>query len=161
MKSFLTLATRIVAFFVPKKFGRFVTYEMVSYLFFGVLTTLVSLGFFALFFYSAGMGGALAGAVSNILSIFFAFFTNKLWVFESPSWSRKIFWPEFLKFCASRALTFVIDIFVLMLLVDNLGFDAMIVRILTMVVIHVIGNYVLSKWLVFTKKEAQKEAEGG
>ena len=113
---------------------------------------MVSLGFFALFHYFVGLSVAMAGAASDVLAIIFAFVTNKIYVFGSPNWRPKTLLPELIKFSASRALTVVLGIWALVVLVDNLGFNAMLMRLLTMVVIHVIGNYILSKWVVFTKR---------
>jgi len=152
MKNLINFLIRVLSFFVPKRFRRFLNYETVSYLFFGGLTTLVTLVSFALFFYTIGTGGAIAGAVSNVLAIIFAFITNKLYVFESKSWQSGVLVPELVKFGASRAFTLVLDTIVLWLLIDYFGFNAMLMRLLTTVVIHVIGNYALSKWIVFTKK---------
>ena len=153
MKNLLTFLTKILAFFVPKRFKDFVNYETVSYLFFGGLTTLVGIGFFALFHYFVGMGVAMAGIGSDVLAVIFAFFTNKIYVFESPSFKPGVFVPELVKFGASRVLTIVLGILALVLLVDILGFNAMLMRLLTIVLIHVIGNYVLSKWIVFARKK--------
>jgi len=152
MKTIIDLLTKILAFFVPKKFAGFVNHETVSYLLFGGLTTLVSIGLFALFYYLIGMSVLVAGIASDVLAIIFAFITNKIYVFESPSWQPKILLPELIKFGASRALTVVLGIWALVLLVETLGLNAMAMRILTIVVIHVMGNYVLSKWIVFTDK---------
>ena len=113
---------------------------------------MVGLGFFALFYYATGMGGAVAGAVSNVLAIIFAFVTNKMYVFESTSWKAPVLMPELVKFGVSRAFTFIVDILLLLLLVDHLGFNAMIIRLVNMVFVHVIGNYLLSKWVVFAKR---------
>ena len=151
MKNLINFLTRILRIFVPKRFAHFLNYETVSYLFFGGLTTVVGLGSFALFHYAFDMSGAMAGALSNVLGIIFAFFTNKLFVFESPSWQPSVFLPELVKFGASRALTFVLDILALRLLVDIWGFNAMLMRLLSIAIIVVIGNYALSKWLVFTR----------
>jgi len=155
MKTFIAFLTKILSFFTPKRFHRFLTYETVSYLFFGGLATLVAIVFFALFFYVVGMNGALASAVSDVLAIIFAFITNKLWVFESGSWEMKILAPELIKFGLSRGFTLILSALALYLLVDILGFNAMLMRLITMIIIHVIGNYVLSKWLVFTAKKQE------
>jgi len=152
MKTIVNFLIKILSVFVPKRFAHFLNYETVSYLFFGGLTTVVGLGTYALFIFYFEMSGAMAGAISNVLAIIFAFITNKLFVFESPSWRLKLLLPELVKFGASRGLTFAVDILALMLLVDILGFNAMLMRLLTMVIIHVIGNYALSKWVVFTRK---------
>ncbi|MCL2362615.1 MAG: GtrA family protein [Defluviitaleaceae bacterium] len=158
MKKFIEFLIRILAFFVPKKFMRFFNHETVSYLFFGGLTFLVSVLFFALFYYSLGMRVALAGTVSDVLAIIFAFFTNKIFVFESPEWRAKVLVPELVKFGISRALTLVLGILALVLLVDILGYHAMVMRVLTTIIIVIIGNYVLSKWLVFTSKGESNES---
>jgi len=153
MKTIINFLIKILSYFTPKRFARFLTYEVVSYLFFGGLTTVLSVGFFALFHYYFGMSAIVASTASNVLAIIFAFITNKLYVFESPGWQAAVLMPELVKFGASRALTTVLDILVMWLLVDVLGFHAMLIRILTMVVIQVIGNYALSKWVVFIKGE--------
>jgi len=138
---------------VPKRFRHLLNYETVSYLFFGGLTTLVGLGAYALFIYGFDMSVAMAGAVSNALAIIFAFVTNKIYVFESLGWRAGVLLPEIVKFSASRVLTSVVEILVLVLLVDVIGLNAMVMRLLTMVIIQVAGNYVLSKWVVFKKRD--------
>jgi len=156
MKTIIDLLVKILHVFVPKKFRHFFNYETVSYLFFGGITTLIGLASYALFIYYFGMGVALAGAVSNVLAIIFAFVTNKMFVFESSSWRAGVLLPEVIKFGASRLFTAVVEVFVLVLLVDVLGLNPMIMRLFTMVVIHVIGNYALSKWLVFASGRKSK-----
>ena len=154
MKTLINFLTKILAFFVPKRFAGFLTYETVSYLFFGGLTTVIGLGTYALFFYGLGMSAVLASLLSNGLAIVFAFVTNKIYVFESPSWQFRILLSEIVKFGASRALTTALEALALWVLVDRLGFNAMAMRLLTMAIIQVIGNYALSKWVVFTNREA-------
>jgi len=144
----ISVLIKILKFFAPKRFHRFINYEAVSYLFFGGLTTVVSLGFYQLFFY-LGASAAMATNLSNVLAVIFAFFPNKVYVFESPCWRPKIFLPELWKFFASRAATFVLEALAIWLLVDILGFHHMVMRLITMVVIQVMGNYALSKWVVF------------
>ena len=151
MKTIINLLTKILAFFMPKRFVHLLTYETVSYLFFGGLTTIVGFGSFVLFRYY-DMGIATANSVSNVLAIIFAYITNKIFVFESPSWRPKILLPEVAKFSASRLLVTIVENFVLMLLVDMLDFNDMLMKVFTVVFIVVIGNYALSKWVVFTNK---------
>ena len=152
MKKIIGLLIKIMAVFVPRRYRHFLTYEIVSYLLFGGLTTLVGLGFFALFYYVLGLGVVVAGTASDVLAIIFAFVTNKLYVFESSSWRGGVVGPELVKFGASRALTTVLGILALALLVNTLGFNALVMRFLTIVIIQVLGNYVLSKWVVFARR---------
>jgi len=160
MKKIIELLAKILRVFVPRRFGHLLNYETVSYLFFGGLATVVGLGTFALFIYVFGMSVAVASVVSNALAIIFAFVTNKMFVFESPSWQAGVLIPEIVKFGASRVFTTIVETLALVLLVDVMGLHAMVMRLITMVVIQVMGNYVLSKWVVFTKRENGNNTHG-
>ena len=86
--------------------------EIISYLFWGGMTTIVSWGSYSLFavlfknqismIELFGMEMFVVVLVSNILSwvcaFLFAFVTNKLWVFKSKSWKAEVCLPEFGKF---------------------------------------------------------------
>jgi len=156
------ILTKILLFFTPKRFHRFVNNETVGFLLFGGLTTVLSIVLFALAHYTLAFGVAIAGILSDVLAIIFAFITNKIYVFESSSWQPKTLIPELTKFGAARAFTVVLGILALVLLVDIWGFNAMLMRIITIIIIHMLGNYALSKWLVFTKpKTNTPESTGG
>ena len=138
--------------------------EMISYLFWGAMTTVVSWGSYALFFRILGGILAVSAAITaaNILSwlcaILFAFIANKQWVFRSKSWKRRIWWPEFLKFVSSRIVTGILEIAGVPLLVKMgldvkiMGIDGMLAKVLVSVVV-VILNYFFGKFLVFRKKQ--------
>ena len=159
MKKLIDLLTKILLIFTPKRFAHLVNYETVSYLFFGGLTTLLSF-VLSWLFYNLGASATVASALADVLAIIFAYVTNKLFVFESKSWRREVLLPEAFKFGASRALTLFLGVFAMWLLVDVLDFNFIIMRFLTIVIIQVIGNYVLSKWVVFTaRKNEEDESE--
>lgn len=135
--------------------------ELISYLFFGVMTTIVSWGSYAVF--SLLLGGVLSdpvvisgvsNAASIIIAILFAYITNKLWVFESKSWSRSVVLPEFVKFISARALTAVVEMVGVPALVgigldgSVLGIEGMVSKMIVSVVV-VILNYILSKLFIF------------
>ena len=137
--------------------------ELVNYLFWGVMTTLVSWGTYALF--SSVLASVIEDTVvltttANILSILcavvFAFITNKLWVFESKSWSGKVVLPELARFFSARLVTAILEAVGVPLLV-GLGLDGTVLGIEGMVskavvsVAVVILNYVFSKLFVFKR----------
>ena len=141
--------------------------EIISYLFWGVLTTVVSWGTYSLFevLFSTNAKIALfsfeisvtvftANVLSWICAVLFAFITNKIFVFRSKSWKRKVFWPELWKFVSARLATGIIEIIAVPLL-EALGLDqqifgieGIIAKIIVSVII-VILNYVFSKLFVF------------
>lgn len=136
---------------------------MISYLFWGAATTVVSWGTYALFFRILGRILAASAAITaaNILSwlcaVLFAFVANKQWVFRSKSWKRRVLWPEFMKFVSSRIVTGILEIAGVPLLVKMgfdfklVGIDGMPAKILVSVIV-VILNYFFGKFLVFRKK---------
>lgn len=128
-------------------FQRLLTREVISYLIFGVLTTVVSLASYALFLH-LGIGLIVTNTLSTFLAILFAYVTNKIWVFRALNFEVGAMFIEFFKFLSSRFLTFVIDTILLVFLVDLLLIDPFLAKVFTSVVV-VILNYLLSKKAVF------------
>lgn len=132
--------------------------EIIMYIIFGGLTTLVNWVTYTLLVHYTNAGITISNAVAWIVSVIFAFITNKLWVFESKSTKPKMLIKEFISFIASRALTGVMEIICVPLLV-KIGLDQTIFRIegawskLIVSVAVVILNYVFSKLIVFKKKK--------
>lgn len=142
--------------------------EVISYLFWGVATTLVSWGTYILFIFLFrngndvislfGMEMAVTVLVSNILSwvcaIIFAFVVNKLWVFRSKSWKKSVWISELWKFLSARIVTGILEIVAVPLLVGMgldqtiFGVEGMVVKVLVSVAV-VLLNYVFSKLFIF------------
>jgi len=123
--------------------------ETVSYLIFGVLTTLVGLGVFWLSEYF-GLNVAISNTLSHAAGITFAYFTNKIFVFRSHSWTLRILAKEISTFVTGRIGTFALETLLLILLVDVIGLPSFICKLFTSVLI-VTANYVISKKAVFSK----------
>lgn len=145
--------------------------EIIMYLIFGVLATVVSWGTYALFtmivptFTFWGITVDLT-TTSNVLSwicaFLFAFFSNKLWVFESKSWKPSVAIKEFWMFFTSRFITGIIEWFGLPLLIaiglnqPIFGIEGMLAKVLVSVIV-VILNYVFSKLFIFKNKKTKGE----
>ena len=94
--------------------------------------------------------------VENLSGILFAYWPNRKWVFRSTE--PKIF-REFTGFFASRLGTWGLSYVLNLLLANVLGVEYHITTILVSVVV-VVGNYVISKFLIFRKKDkGEKEKE--
>ncbi|GAW99168.1 GtrA family protein [Secundilactobacillus mixtipabuli] len=122
--------------------------SVVSYLFFGGLTTLINIGAFAWF--NPHMNLQLATALAWFVSVVFAFITNKLWVFNSKSMDLKTFLWETLTFFFFRILSLFVDEFIMFVGVSLLSGNALFVKIIDNVVVVLI-NYFFSKWIIFKK----------
>jgi putative flippase GtrA len=135
-----------------KKLWRFFTSrEMILYLIFGVLTTVLNIVVFDRCYYGLSWPWQAANTFAWVLAVLFAFLTNKLFVFESRSFEAKIFWKEFLGFLAARLLSLGVDTFCMWLLLDVFHWNALLAKIADNVVVVVI-NYILSKRIIFRKK---------
>ena len=124
--------------------------EPLMYLFFGGLTTLISIFVFWLFNGPFGLNELVANLISWVLAVLFAFLTNKTWVFKSTE-QEKSFLALMLSFYAGRLLTLGVEELLLFVFITWLGFNSMVVKILAQIVVIVL-NYVISKLLVFRDK---------
>ncbi len=118
------------------------------YLFFGAVTTVVSILSFAIF-ERIGFDALLANILSWIISVFVAFVTNTVWVFES-SLKEKVF-AKALKFYAARLFTLLIEELILLVFIKLLGFNSLAVKTLAQIIVIVL-NFVVSKLFVFKQK---------
>ena len=134
--------------------------EMIAYLFFGGLTTLVNIVAYWVCANLFGIGTVPATAIAWILSVAFAYVTNKLFVFESKSWAFSVVGKEVLSFVGCRAFSGVLDIFFMWLFVDMLHINDLLIKVLSNIVV-IILNYVFSKLLIFRKKPEEASQQDG
>ena len=123
--------------------------QLIIYIFVGGLTTLVNwMTYGVLTVCFAALNLSIANTVAWAVSVVFAFFANKFWVFEHKSGEHIL--REFMTFLGARVLSGLFEIGGFALLVDVLCFNDWIVKI-GIAVFVVIANYVLSKFLIFKK----------
>ncbi len=114
------------------------------YLFFGGLCTVVNI---VSFWLGENIFPPLvANIFAWIISVAFAFFTNRTWVFASKESHLGL---EATKFVGGRIGTLVLEEMILWIGIEILGVNTMIVKVLGQIAV-IIGNYVISKWVVFT-----------
>jgi len=136
--------------------------EVINYLVFGVLTTVVSLAtqyslLFTILDATNGVQLQTAVVISWILACLFAYITNRNWVFESKS---KEVLKEMIKFFAARLATLGMQMIIMFVFVTALRLNSdrwVVVWTLVAQVLVIIGNYILSKLIVFKKKEEKEE----
>ena len=127
-------------------------WDILSYLFFGGLTTLVNYLVYLPFYNWFGISATVSNAIAWVFAVAFAFLTNKPFVFKSHDWSIKVVLPELTKFLGCRIGSGVLETAILFLTVDMLGWTGNVLKLITSIWV-VILNYFGSKLLVFTKKK--------
>ncbi len=138
-----------------KKLWNFMTSpEMVSYIIFGVLTTAVNIVSFGLLRpvirFNAYWDVIVVNTIAWILSVAFAFITNKLFVFKSKSFEKKLFMRELTTFVEARLFSLVVDTLGMYLFINVLYWNDWVSKIIMNVIVVVI-NYILSKLVIFKK----------
>jgi putative flippase GtrA len=134
--------------------------ELIRYVFVGGLTTVVSFGslFAADYFFTRfspeflGAVTAPAAIVSWICAVTFAFFANKIFVFRSRTEKKSDGAKQAVMFYTARLATLGFEVAFLFVTVDLLGFNIMLMKVIEQVFI-LVGNYLLSKFVIFKKKE--------
>lgn len=134
--------------------------EVLMYLFFGVLTTAVSFVTAGITKYLCESAGLGKGAVSNISTVVswicavtFAYVTNRIWVFDSKVESKKGLFAEMASFYSGRLFTLFVEMGIMWLGYSVMGINYWVTKIVANVVVLIL-NYVISKLIVFKKKDS-------
>ena len=147
-------------------------YEVVSYLIFGVLTTVVNFVVYGLANMPFGESAEskvlfsiaafdfkwiyISQAIAWVAAVTFSYITNKLFVFESRSWQPGIISKEILSFFSARIISFLIfEELVFILLTSLLHINGWIAKIIISVAV-IVFNYVASKLVIFKKAKSQE-----
>ena len=128
--------------------------EIINYLIFGVLTTVVSLATYYICVYTfLNPDNSLQLQVANIVSwiagVTFAYITNRKFVFESEEQEKL---KEAGKCVTSRIATLLTDMLIMFIGVTILKLNDKIIKLISQIIV-IIANYLLSKMLVFRKIE--------
>lgn len=131
--------------------------EVISYIIFGVLTTIVNIVISYLLKAFCYLDGNVASTIGIICSILFAYFTNRKWVFHSDANTAKEKLIEFGKFILGRAFTMIVEIVGVFLLNDVIhSFYGMfsdniayLINKVLITVIVIILNFFISKFFAF------------
>ena len=135
-------------------------WKLISYLFFGALTTLVNIVVYGAATY-LGMAVGWANALAWALSVAFAYSTTRRWVFGSTVSGRPAVLREMGAFVACRLGTGLLDQAIMMLGVDVLGpkllaperlyIWGLALKIASNIIVIVL-NYLFSKLIIFAKR---------
>ena len=155
-QSFIDFNLKIFGKILPEKLidtiRKLLTVEVFLYIVFGVLTTIVNIGSFAILTSLFNMEENSANVIAITLAVLFAYFTNKGLVFNSTAstFKEKLF--EFIKFILGRLFTMVIEFGGFFLLFNIIGIHKIISKTIVTIVV-IILNFFISKFFAFKKKE--------
>lgn len=124
--------------------------EINLYVIFGILTTIINLILYEMCIF-VKFDYKISNTIAFIISIIFAFVTNKIYVFRSKCNKINFLIKEILLFFISRIFTYILEIFLLILFIDLFYLNITISKLVTTIIVVVL-NYILSKTSVFKKE---------
>lgn len=127
-------------------------WDILSYLFFGGLTTIVNYLVYLPCYNLLHLSASVSNVIAWVVAVAFAYLTNKPFVFKSNDWSWNTVGPELAKFVGCRIGSGLLETAIIFVTVDLLLWNGNIWKLVTSVLV-VILNYVGSKLLVFRKKK--------
>lgn len=129
-----------------KILNKFLNKEVINYIIFGVLTTIVNYVTYEAC--NLRLDYKLSTIIAWFLAVMFAFITNKLFVFESKSFEKSLIFKELTSFIASRIVSGIFDFIFMVVAVELLTINDSISKLASNIFVVVI-NYILSKLFVF------------
>lgn len=125
--------------------------DLIPYFVFGLLTTLVNIISYWVFAHPFHLPVMVSTIVAWVLSVFFAYVTNRKWVFHSDATGARDITREIASFFACRITTGIIDWGMMFGFVEIIGLNDLVIKIIANIVVVVL-NYVASKFLIFKQK---------
>lgn len=120
----------------------------ILYVIFGGFTTLINIIVYYFSSYVGGFDTVSSNIIAWILSVLFAYITNRKWVFESQNDTKKGVMKEISSFFGCRLATGVLDVLIMFISVDILNLNGMLMKCFSNILVIII-NYIASKFMIF------------
>lgn len=130
--------------------------EVFWYLVCGVGTTIVNLVSFWCCTHIGEWPTVVSTCVAWLLSVSFAYVTNRTFVFHSTVHTARGIWQEAVAFFGARVCSGALDVLLMVLFVDCLHLPEMWMKMGVNVLVTVL-NYIASKWIIFAGKQKTGE----
>ena len=124
--------------------------EILLYVFFGGLTTVLSILSFAVIFEFCGINEHGANIISWVLAVTFAFITNRTWVFKGSPDNNETVLKQAFRFYVGRVFTLFVEEAIIFVFITRLSLAALLVKVNTQLIVLIL-NYIISKFMIFKK----------
>ncbi len=160
---FLAAAGRAIARGCKRLYYRFIGTrfyqryrEQINYIVFGVCTFLIHMFIYYLLIYALDIHYVIADNVGFLISVIFAYYTNKRYVYHDSSAGLWDSTYKFIMFVGARLVGQLLETVLLIISVEWMEIDEGIAK-WPVTAIVVLINYLSGKLLVFTKQQATAE----
>ena len=125
--------------------------SIILYLFFGGCTTVINIASYFVVCEILLINNFSSTVIAWFVSVLFAFFTNKKYVFESNCKDLKEKCKELFSFFACRFMTGILDVIIMVIAVDYMQWNNMLWKIISNIIVIII-NYIASKYFIFVNR---------
>lgn len=122
--------------------------DIAPYIVFGILTTIVNIVVYCILVHVLGFKVLCGTVFAWVISVLFAYLTNRKWVFESVTSTKYEIIKELISFFTCRLMTGVLDWICMFVFVDLLNCRDLMIKIIANFIV-VICNYLASKFIIF------------
>lgn len=126
--------------------------EGINYLIFGFLAFVLNYVLYYLFSKVLSLHYLVATVLSWALTVVFAYWTNRTFVFKSKNKDVKALFEEFISFIGARVATELLEVALMFLMVDCAHLNEFISKFVCQVLV-IVANYFLSKLWIFKEKK--------
>lgn len=126
--------------------------EGINYLIFGFLAFVLNYVLYWAFESLLHVHYMVATAISWALTVVFAYWTNRSFVFKSKNTQPQMVWKEFISFIGARVATEVLELVLMFVMVDCLHGNEYVAKLIGQTLV-ILANYVLSKLWIFKEKK--------
>lgn len=130
--------------------------EGINYLIFGFLAFVLNYILYFIFADAIALHYMAATVLSWVLTVVFAYWTNRTFVFKSQNKETGAVWKEFISFIGARVATEVLEVVLMYVLVDMASINDKISKLVCQTIV-ILANYVLSKIWIFKKAPSDEE----
>ena len=129
--------------------------ELIKYFIIGVITTIINYAIFAMFSSVIKIDIHTSNIIAWIVSVIFAYVTNKLYVFESKSFKLDVIGKEIVSFGGARVFSLLLEEIILYIFVNLLHMNQLLIKLIANIIVMIV-NYILSKFIIFKNPKEEK-----
>ncbi len=122
------------------------------YMIYGAMATIINAGIYALLFQVVQISNVSSTIIAWIITLIFAFFTNKFFVYRSDEKRIKFVIKEFYQFFLCRALSGIFDVLFMYITVDILSLHPILMKLIAALFVGLI-NYYGGKLIIFKDRK--------
>ena len=126
--------------------------EGINYLIFGFLAFVLNYALYYVFSGLLNIHHLASTVLSWALTVVFAYWTNRTFVFKSKNKDLKSLWEEFISFIGARVATELLELGLMFVMVDCADLNEYISKFVCQVLV-IVANYFLSKLWIFKEKK--------